>query len=136
MLFDGECRFCSASVDLALDLDRRAVLRFTPIQSPYGRQLAAAHGLDPDDPTTFVFFENGRPLQQSEGVLALAARLTWPWRWATAFRVIPRSWRDAAYGVVARNRYRWFGRRDACRMPRPGEAERFVLEADAGAQKA
>ena len=128
MLFDGQCRFCSGSVGVALALDRRGVIRFTPIQSPYGRMLAAQHGLDPDDPTTFVFFEGGRPLFRSEAALALARRLDRPWRWAASLRVLPRRLRDAVYDWVARHRYRLWGRRDTCRLPRPGEAERFVLE--------
>jgi predicted DCC family thiol-disulfide oxidoreductase YuxK len=128
IVFDGECRFCSATVDLALTLDPHGATRFTPVQSPYGRQLAARHGLDPDDPTTFVFFEGGRPLLRSEGALAFAARLRPPWRWARLLRLVPRPLRDAVYDLIARNRYHWFGRRGQCRMPRPGEAARFVLE--------
>jgi predicted DCC family thiol-disulfide oxidoreductase YuxK len=127
IVFDGECRFCSASVDLALSLDPGGATRFTPIQSPYGLLLAAEHGLDPTDPTTFVFFDHGRPLQRSDGALAFAARLHRPWRWAAAVRVVPRPLRDGLYDLIARNRYRWFGRRDRCRMPRPGEAARFAL---------
>ncbi len=128
MLFDGVCNVCSTSVDIALALDRRGQLRFCPIQSAYGRELAARHGLDPDDPTTFVFFEHGRPLGRSSGVLALSERLPPPWRWFAVFRHVPRSWRDALYDWIAAHRYRLFGRRTACRLPRAGERERFVTE--------
>src|SRR5580698_4636757 len=82
MLFDGLCNFCSASVNLALALDRRGAVRFCPIQSAYGRALARRHGLDPDDPATFVFFDHGAPLLRSAGVLAWAARPPAPWWWA------------------------------------------------------
>lgn len=128
IVFDGECRFCSASVDLALTLDPGGATRFTPIQSPYGRRLAKDFGLDPDDPTTFVYFEHGQALQRSDAALTFAARLRWPWRWAGAFRVVPRPFRDAIYDIIARNRIRWFGRRETCRMPRTGEAARFVVD--------
>src|SRR5580704_8556608 len=98
MLFDGMCHFCSASVNLALALDRRGVIRFCPMQSAYGQALARRHGLDPDDPMTFVFFDHGIPKLRSTGALALAARLPTPWRQlAAAAGVVPRAWRDGLY---------------------------------------
>jgi predicted DCC family thiol-disulfide oxidoreductase YuxK len=128
MLFDGLCNFCSASVNLALALDRRGALRFCPIQSPYGQALARKHGLDPADPTTFVFFQRGEPLTRSAGVLALAGYLQAPWRWASALRLIPPGWRDGAYDWIAANRYRLFGRRQVCRLPSAQERSRFITE--------
>lgn len=131
MLFDGLCNFCSTSVNLALALDRRGVIRFCPIQSPYGRALALEHGLDPDDPSTFVFFDAGAPKLRSAGALALASRLPAPWRQlAGAASLIPLAWRDGLYDWIAANRYRLFGRRSACRMPTPAERARFVTELD------
>ncbi len=128
MLFDGLCNFCSTSVNLALAMDRRAVLRFCPIQSAYGRALARRHGLDPDDPTSFVFFDRGEPVTRSSGALALASRLPAPWRWAGVLRAIPRGWRDGVYDWIAAHRYRLFGRRAVCRLPSQAERARFVVE--------
>jgi predicted DCC family thiol-disulfide oxidoreductase YuxK len=132
MLFDGLCNLCSTTVNVALALDRRSVIRFCPIQSPYGRALAARHGLDPDDPTTFVFFDAGVPKQRSTGALALAARLAPPWpQLAALLRVIPGAWRDGVYDWIAAHRYRLFGRRTACRLPTAAERSRFVTELEA-----
>jgi predicted DCC family thiol-disulfide oxidoreductase YuxK len=128
MLFDGLCNVCSASVNLALALDRRGVIRFCPIQSAYGRALARRHGLDPDDPATFVFFDAGAPKFRSAGALALAARLPAPWRWARILSGVPRAWRDGVYDWIAANRYRLFGRRAVCRLPTEAERARFVTE--------
>jgi predicted DCC family thiol-disulfide oxidoreductase YuxK len=128
MLFDGMCNFCSTSVNIALALDRSGALRFCPIQSAYGQALARRHGLDPADPTTFVFFEQGRPVTRSSGVLALAGRLPAPWRWLAAFKGAPRAWRDAGYDWIAAHRYRLFGRRRVCRLPSLAERARFVTE--------
>jgi predicted DCC family thiol-disulfide oxidoreductase YuxK len=128
MLFDGMCNFCSASVNLALALDRRGVLRFCPVQSPYGQALARDHGLDPDDPTTFVFFEHGEALTRSTGALALAARLPAPWRWSAGLRAVPAAWRDGVYDWIAAHRYRLFGRRTVCRLPSEAERARFLTE--------
>jgi predicted DCC family thiol-disulfide oxidoreductase YuxK len=130
MLFDGLCHFCSTSVNLALALDRHAALRFCPIQSPYGQALARRHGLDPDDPSTFVFFDRGEPKFRSSGALGLAARLPAPWRWATGLALLPRTWRDGVYDWIAAHRYRLFGRRATCRLPTPAERARFVTELD------
>ena len=132
MLFDGVCRFCSTSVRLVSRFDRDGVIRFTPIQSTYGRRLAERHGLDPDDPTTFVFFERGEARLRSDGALAILARLKAPWRWLAASRVLPRRWRDGAYDWLAANRYRLFGRYEACMVPTPRLTARFVTEPPGG----
>ncbi|HYD45855.1 MAG TPA: thiol-disulfide oxidoreductase DCC family protein [Phenylobacterium sp.] len=131
-LFDGVCNFCSGSVRTILKLDRRGVIRFTPLQSPYGRRLAAEHGLNPDAPSSFVFFDRGRPLEKSTAILALLARLPPPWRWARIVRVLPRRWRDAAYDWLAANRYRLMGRAEACMVPTPEVRARFLLDTPAG----
>jgi predicted DCC family thiol-disulfide oxidoreductase YuxK len=130
MLFDGLCNFCSVSVNLALTLDRRGAISFCPIQSAYGRALAGRYDLDPDNPSTFVFFDHGEAKLRSSGALALAARLPSPWRWAAALAAIPRPWRDGVYDWIAANRYRLFGRRTVCRLPTEAERSRFVTESD------
>ena len=127
-LFDGVCNFCSGSVRMALALDREGALRFTPLQSPYGRQLALEAGLDPDAPNTFLFFDHGRPLAASDAVLGLIARLPAPWRWFTVLRIVPKPVRDGAYAWIARNRYRLLGKRETCMVPTPAVRARFILE--------
>lgn len=128
MVYDGVCRFCSTAVSFVLWADREESVRFTPTQSAYGQALCAEAGVDAADPSTFLFFEGGRALKASDGVLALFARLSVPWRWLTALAVVPRPWRDAAYAWLARNRYRIFGRRRACKLPQAGDpfAARFL----------
>ncbi len=132
MLFDGVCRFCSTSVRLVSRFDRAGAVRFTPIQSAYGRMLAKAHGLDPDDPTTFVFFERGEALFRSDGAIAILRRLRAPWRWFAAVRLLPKGWRDAGYDWLAANRYQLFGRYETCIVPTPELAARFVTEPPGG----
>jgi predicted DCC family thiol-disulfide oxidoreductase YuxK len=132
MVFDGFCNFCSAQVQLLLRLDREGVIRFTAIQSPYGRHLAERFGLDPDDPSTFLFFENGRPLQASDAAIAVARRLGRPWRWLRGASALPRPMRDGIYRFVARNRYRIAGRRQSCMAPSPQMRARFIDEVPPG----
>jgi predicted DCC family thiol-disulfide oxidoreductase YuxK len=127
-LFDGVCNFCSGSVTAALRLDRRGVLRFTPLQSPFGQAIAERYDLDLENPDSFLYFDRGRALQGSDAVLALARRLGPPWSALAALAVAPKSWRDAAYGLLARNRYRLLGRRTTCMIPTPQQRARFILD--------
>lgn len=131
-LFDGVCNFCSGSVQLALRLDQRGVMRFTPLQSPFGQAIAAKYGLDLENPDSFLYFDHGRPLEASDAVLALARRLGPPWSWAGVLGVIPKGWRDRAYLLIARNRYRLMGKKDVCMIPTPEQRARFILEPPAG----
>lgn len=126
MVFDGVCAFCSASVATVLRFDRAGAIRFTAIQSPYGAALAAGHGIDAIDPSTFLFFDRGRPLERSEAVLALARRLGWPFRALAVLRLLPRRWLDAGYDWIAANRYRLLGKQEACFVPAPEVRSRFL----------
>jgi predicted DCC family thiol-disulfide oxidoreductase YuxK len=126
-LFDGVCILCSASVRFVLRHERGPSVRFVALQSPEGRALAAGHGLDPDDPQSFLLIEQGQTLKASEAVLALCAHLKAPWSWGQILRVVPKAWRDGLYHLVARNRYSWFGRADTCLVPSPQQRARFSL---------
>lgn len=128
MLFDGVCNLCSGSVAMAIRLDRKQVLSFTPLQSPFGHVLAARHGLNLDTPDSFIFFEDGQPLEGSDAVIALLRRLGPPWSIVAAIRILPRSWRDAAYHLLARNRYRLMGKRQTCMVPTPGQRAQFLTD--------
>jgi predicted DCC family thiol-disulfide oxidoreductase YuxK len=127
-VFDGVCNFCSGSVQIVLRLDRKGGIRFTPMQSAYGRVLLQRAGLDPDEPTSFLFFNQGAALERSDAILALLARLPAPWRWLSVLRIVPRRLRDRAYDWLAANRYRLMGRRDNCMVPSPETRARFAME--------
>jgi predicted DCC family thiol-disulfide oxidoreductase YuxK len=118
ILFDGVCVLCSGWYRFvtARDPDRR--FRFVAIQSDEGRALAIANHIDPDDPSTFILVEGGAIYPRSDGALRILSSLPW-WGWTRALYLVPTGWRDAAYNVIARNRYRWFGKRDTCLMPDP-----------------
>ena len=99
-----------------LNVRVQADFRFVPIQLAEGRPLAEQLGIDPDHPDSFAFLANGQAHVKSEAVLRIARELP-PWQWTWVFQFIPRVIRDAIYDLVARNRYRWFGSRDACILP-------------------
>ena len=126
VVFDGVCNFCNASVSFILAHDRARVFRFASLQSDAGRRLIERAALPPLDSDTFVLVEGDRCLVRSDAAIAVARRLPAPWRWGAALGVLPRSWRDALYRLIARNRYRWFGKRTACMVPTADVRERFL----------
>lgn len=128
MLFDGVCHLCDGVVRTVLGLDRDRAITFTPIQSPLGRRLALAHGLDPDAPESFLFIDHGRPLRKTAAVAALLRRLPAPWRWLGWIDRLPRRLTDRAYDGIAANRYRIFGKSDHCKVPTPEQCARFRLD--------
>ena len=122
--FDGVCGLCNRSVGLLLRHDRRRVLRFAPLQGDTAHERL---GLTADgDPDSIVLEDAGRLWHRSDAALRIAAHLGGWWRCFAVLRVIPRPLRDALYDVVARRRYRWFGRKETCRLPTPEERERFL----------
>lgn len=119
LLFDGVCHLCEGSVKFVLRHDKAARVKFAPIQSELGRILYSANGLDPEAPHTMLFITPRGAFKASTGALELAWALGGWWRLATIFKLVPRPLRDIGYYFIAKNRYRWFGKHDACMMPTP-----------------
>lgn len=126
IVFDGECALCSGWVRFLLRRDRAARYRFAAMQAPAGRALLAAHGLDPDDPSSFLLLEGDRAWTDTDAIRRVVASLGGPWRAVHVLAWIPGPWRDRIYRVVARNRYRWFGRNAQCFLPTPEQRARFL----------
>lgn len=128
ILFDGVCVLCSGWVRFVAERDAARHFRFTPIQSPFGRRLVEALGIDPADPDTNAVIIDGRALRRSDAAIAVLSRLP-GWEWTRALRLLPRPLRDGFYAVVARNRYSLFGRRETCEVGGVAFADRVVTEA-------
>lgn len=126
VVFDGDCVLCSANARFILRHDRQARFRLATMQSAAGAALMARFGIDPLDPETFILVEGERVRRNSDAALAIAEGLGWPWKALGALRIVPRAFRDALYGLVARNRYRWFGRREHCFVPTAEQAHRIL----------
>lgn len=126
IVFDGVCALCSRWVRFLLRFDRQARYRFAAMQGAQGSALLRVHGLDPDDPLSFLLVDEQGAWTDTDAILRVLTGLGRAWRLAGVLRVIPRRWRDAAYRALARNRYRWFGRHDACYLPAPDQAARFL----------
>ncbi len=135
IVFDGVCVLCNGWVRFLLRHDRKQRYRFAPMQGEVGRRLLAENGLDPDDPLSFLLVEydlqrdtasTPRVSTDSDAVRRVLMGLGGAWRLAALAAVLPRAVRDPLYRIVARNRYRWFGRHDACLLPDPEQALRFL----------
>ena len=125
VIFDGLCHFCDRSVQFMLAHDRRGVLRFAPSQTDVATRLLTRCDLPPA-PGTIVFIDEEGCWMQSTATLRIARTLGVPWSLFGALLWLPARLRDPVYAFVARNRLRWFGRRDACRIPTPEERARFL----------
>jgi predicted DCC family thiol-disulfide oxidoreductase YuxK len=126
IVFDGECVLCSANAQFVLAHDRRGHFRLASMQGEAGAALYRRFGIDPANPETLILVEGDRLRRDSDAVIAIYAGLGWPWRIMAAARLVPRFLRDPVYRWVARNRYRLFGRRETCWMPRPGDEGRVL----------
>lgn len=124
VLFDGVCNLCNAAVRFIIRRDPGGRLRFAALQSEAAAVLLAAQA-EPL-PDSIVLVEGGRVFTRSAAALRIARRLRFPWPLLYALIVVPRPLRDAVYGWIARNRYRWFGRSDQCMVPTPELRARFL----------
>jgi len=131
LLYDGVCGLCDHLVQFVLAHDASAVFDFAPLQSATGREAVAREGGDPDALTSFYVVRDyrtpgARSLVKGRAALFVAHALGWPWRIASAFGVLPTAILDWGYDIVARYRYRVFGRFEQCALPRPEQRKRFV----------
>ncbi|MEO9460175.1 MAG: DCC1-like thiol-disulfide oxidoreductase family protein [Lentilitoribacter sp.] len=126
-LFDSVCVLCNGAISTALRYEKAPSIDFVSIHSPNGRAIAQKYNIDPDDPDTFLFLDNGRPYVQSDGVIALSKHMKAPFSWIRFGVVLPKAFRDTLYHLVARNRYRLFGKLETCRIPTEAERSRFTI---------
>jgi predicted DCC family thiol-disulfide oxidoreductase YuxK len=116
ILYDGVCVFCSRWIRFIATRDTQKRFRFTAIQSAYGTRLAQAFGIDPDDPDTNAVIHGGIAWFKSDAALTVLSTLP-GWGWVRILCLAPRPLRDAVYNLVARNRYRIFGKYEECFVP-------------------
>lgn len=126
IVFDGHCALCSGWANTVIKWDKRKHFRLLAAQSSLGEALYAHYGLKSGDYDTNLLIERGSLRVKSDGTLAMMAALGFPWSLSAIFRVIPPPLRDAIYNVIARNRLKWFGRKDLCYIPAPDDAGRFL----------
>ncbi|MBS1731015.1 MAG: thiol-disulfide oxidoreductase DCC family protein [Bacteroidetes bacterium] len=117
IFFDGVCNLCNASVQFVIRHDKRRQFRFASLQSKLGMQFLQDHHLPREDFDTFILYKNSKIYTKSSGALQCAKHLAAPWSWLYIFIIIPKFIRDFIYTLIAKNRYRWFGKKDSCWLP-------------------
>ncbi len=128
VFYDGVCGLCQSSVQLIVSEDRRSLFKLSPLQGETAKRLLGKHlsAAALQDPDSLVLYEAGQIYERSTGALRIASHLGGIWRMISWARVLPEGVRDAAYDLVAENRYAWFGKLEVCRIPTPEERERFL----------
>lgn len=128
VLFDGVCNLCDQSVQFIIQRDPKQYFKFAPLQSDLAKQLLQEHELNPKDLERVVLIENGKAYTHSTASLRVVRRLSGAWPLLYVFILVPRFIRNAIYRWVARNRYRWFGKKESCAMPTPENRARFLVD--------
>ena len=125
VFFDGVCGLCNQAVDFLVSRDRKHVLRFAPLQGETSQRLL---NVPPGaDYSTMVLWDRGQPYRRSDAVARALMHTGGLWRFlGTLLWCLPRPLRNWGYNVIARNRYRWFGQKESCRLPKPEERALFV----------
>ncbi|PHN04621.1 thiol-disulfide oxidoreductase DCC family protein [Flavilitoribacter nigricans] len=126
LLFDGVCNLCNTFVQFVIQRDPDAIFRFAPLQSAIGRELSERAGLPPEELNTVVLYDQGKFYTHSDVALQVVRRLPGLWSLLYGLVILPKSLRDATYNWVARNRYRWFGKKASCMVPTPDLKRRFL----------
>ncbi len=114
ILYDGICNLCNSSVRFILKHDTREKFLFSSLQSDASKKLLLHLNYKIIEMNSILLVENGQIHEKSDAVLKIASGLRFPWNLTTVFRILPRKVRDSIYDSVARNRYRWFGKKDSC----------------------
>ena len=126
ILFDGLCNLCNNSVQFIIRYDKKRKFKFASLQSDIAQKLIPDFKQESNLPESIILIENRKMYQQSTAALRIAKRLQFPISLLFAFSIVPRFIRDGAYQWIAKNRYRWFGKRASCMVPSTELKERFL----------
>jgi predicted DCC family thiol-disulfide oxidoreductase YuxK len=117
VFFDGVCNFCNGSINFVLVRDEKNKFLFAPLQSKAGQEFLTSHQLNAQEFDSVIVFTEGKLFKKSAAALQITSHLGFPWTMLSVFKILPVFIRDFFYDFIARNRYRFFGKRDACMIP-------------------
>ena len=126
VLFDGVCNLCNGAVQFIIRHDKKNIFMFASLQSEVGRKILEQYNFPLDEFNSFILIENNKAYTRSTGALRVAKKLNGLWPLLYGFIIIPKLLRDGIYNWVGRNRYKWFGKKDACMIPTPELKTKFL----------
>ncbi|MCM5662905.1 thiol-disulfide oxidoreductase DCC family protein [Galbibacter mesophilus] len=128
ILFDGVCNLCNNSVQFVIKRDTKNVFQFASLQSDIGMKLLAERNIDPNETDSIVLIEpNIAYYTKSDAAIEIAKELGGGWQLLSVFDyILPKSIRDTIYDFIAKNRYKWFGKKEACPLPTPEQKAKFL----------
>lgn len=126
ILFDGVCNLCNGAVQFIIKRDKKEAFQFTSLQSDTGQAILQHYQLPTQNFDSFLFLENGKLYSQSTAALKITPKLNGLWKLVYVGIIIPKPFRDFIYAWIAKNRYRWFGKKAQCMLPSPELKNRFL----------
>ncbi len=126
ILFDGVCNLCNGVVNFVIKRDTGNVFKFTPLQEKQGVLLLKTHAVDTQKLDSIVLIENEKVYVKSSAALRIARKMSNLWPLFFVLLIIPSFIRDGVYDFIAKNRYKWFGKKEQCMIPTPGLREKFL----------
>lgn len=124
VLFDGVCNFCNSSINFIIKRDKEGYFKFAPLQSEIAQKLVGDK--TKPMPESVILIEKGHTYDRSSAALRIAKKLNGLWPLLYIFIIVPKPIRDAVYNLIGRNRYKWFGKTEACMIPTPEVRSRFL----------
>ena len=126
ILFDGVCNFCNSSINFIIDHDPEKHFKFAPLQSDIGQDILRKFHKNTKDFDSVILLKDNKLYEKSEATLEITKHLSGSWKYLAVFGILPTFFLNFFYNIIAKNRYRIFGKSDLCRMPTPELKERFL----------
>jgi predicted DCC family thiol-disulfide oxidoreductase YuxK len=126
LLFDGVCNYCNGMTNFIMRQDKKKIFKFATLQSRFGQKILQEYNFPTDTFESFALLDKEKLYLKSTAALLVYNKLPWYWKWTQLFWIFPKFIRDAVYNFIAKNRYRWFGKRNECMVPAPEVKERFL----------
>jgi predicted DCC family thiol-disulfide oxidoreductase YuxK len=126
ILFDGVCNLCNGLVQFIIKIDKKEVFKFSSLQSEFGQKILLENNLDTKDLNSFIFLDQDKVYHKSTAALKMYKSIGSYWQLLYIFIIVPRPIRDWIYSLIAKNRYKWFGKQESCWIPTPELKSRFI----------
>lgn len=126
ILFDGVCNFCNSTVNFVLRQDKENIFLFAPLQSEAAQKILEQYQLSKSNFDSFVFVDGDKIYIKSSAALKVMGKLPWYWQWTQVFWIVPKPLRDWVYNFTSKNRYKWFGKKEECMLPKQEWKHRFL----------